>query len=101
MGRIARRIFNLAGDEQAFRRSVAGQADGPMRRRMEGIASSFCDGCHAALEDPRPGPLAARLARVEPLLQHFVYEGAGLGLAVLDAVTPWHRHHLADFIAGP
>jgi enediyne biosynthesis protein E3 len=100
MGRLARKIFNLAGDERAFLRSLSGGPDGPMRRRMEEIARSFSEGCHAALEEPRPGPLAARLARLEPELQGFAYEGAGLGLALLDATTPWRLHRLRDFIAG-
>jgi hypothetical protein len=100
MGRLARRIFNLAGDERAFLRTLAGVADGLMRRRMEEIARSFSEGCHAALEEPRPDPLAARLAQGEPELQGFAYEGAGLGLALLDAVTPWRRHRLRSFIAG-
>ena len=100
MGWLARRIFDLAGDERAFLRSLEGVPEGPMRRRMEEIARSFSEGCHAALEEPRPGPLALRLARVEPELQGFAYEGAGLGLALLDATTPWRRRHLRDFIAG-
>ena len=101
MGRLARRIFSLAGDERSFQRSLAGAPGGPMRRRMEAIARSFSEGCHAALEESRPGPLAARLERLpEPELQPFAYEGAGLGLALLDAMTPWRRHRLRDFIAG-
>jgi hypothetical protein len=100
MGRLARRIFSLAGDERAFLRSLAGVPDSAMRRRMEAISRSFSDGCHAALEEPSPIPLAARLARVEPELQVFAYEGAGLGLALVDATTPWRRHRLRDFIAG-
>jgi len=100
MGKLARRLFSLAGDEEVFLRSLAG-AQGPMRRRLEAIARSFIAGCHAALETPRPGRLATRLARVEPELQTFAYEGAGLGLALLDATTPWRRHRLTDFIAGP
>ncbi|HEX4962590.1 MAG TPA: DUF1702 family protein [Thermoanaerobaculia bacterium] len=102
MGRLALRLFSLAQDQEAFLSSLAQVAAGPLRWRMEAISRSFSEGCHAALEDPRPGPLAARLARrVEPELQGFAYEGAGLGLALLDAVTPWRRHRLADFIAGP
>jgi enediyne biosynthesis protein E3 len=100
MGWFARRIFSLAGDEKALLRSLASLADGPMRRRIEEIGRSFSAGCHAALEDPGPGFLAARLARVEPELQGFAYEGAGLGLALLDAVTPGRRHRLWDFMAG-
>lgn len=100
MERLARRIFNIAGDERVFQRSLAGTPDGPMRRRMEAIARSFSAGYRAALEEPGPGPLAARLAGLEPELQAFAYEGAGLGLAMLDAATPWRRYRLRDFIAG-
>jgi hypothetical protein len=103
MERLARRIFNISGIERVFQRSLAGAPDGPMRRRMEAIARGFSEGFRASLEEPRPGLLAARLARlpgVEPELQVFAYEGAGLGLALLDAATPWRRHRLRDFIAG-
>ncbi len=100
MERLARKIFNLAGDERAFQSSLAGVPDGPMRRRMEAIARGFSEGFHAALEEPRASPLAARLAQGELELQVFAYEGAGLGLALLDAATPWRRHRLRDFIAG-
>jgi len=100
---LARRIFNVSRNERVFQRSLAGVPDGPMRRRMEAIARGFSGGFRAALEEPRPVPLAARLARlpgVEAELQVFAYEGAGLGLALLDAATPWRRHRLRDFIAG-
>jgi hypothetical protein len=33
--------------------------------------------------------------------QGFAFEGAAMGLALLDAVTPWRRDRLASFIAGP
>jgi len=100
MERFARKIFNLAGDERAFQRALSGTPDSPMRRRMEAIARSFSEGSRTALEEPRPEPLAAKLARVVPELQVFAYEGAGLGLALLDAATPWRRRRLRDFIAG-
>jgi hypothetical protein len=103
MERLARRFFNIARDERLFQRSLAGAPDGPMRRRMEVIARSFGAGFRAALEEPRPAPLAARLAQLpgmDPELQVFAYEGTGLGLALLDAATPWRPHRLRDFIAG-
>ncbi len=58
------------------------------------------EGYHATLEDPRLPVLAARLDAVEPALRGFAYEGAGMGLAALDAVTPGGRR-LDAFVAGP
>jgi hypothetical protein len=30
----------------------------------------------------------------------FSYEGAAMGLALLDWLTPWNRHRVADFLNG-
>jgi enediyne biosynthesis protein E3 len=64
------------------------------------VASSVWEGYHAVLDDPRLPVLVDRLEAVGPELKGFAYEGAGLGLAALDAVTPW-RKRLDDFVAGP
>ena len=101
MGRIARALFGLSREQARFARSVAAFPDAGMRRRLEAICDSFVAGCHAALEDDDPPVLAARLARLEPELHGFAYEGVGLGLALFDAVTPWRRDRFAAFLRGP
>jgi enediyne biosynthesis protein E3 len=72
-----------------------------MGRRLEAIGASFVEGCHAALENDDPLVLASRLARVDPERHGFAYEGAGLGLALLDRVTPWRRDRFSAFLRGP
>jgi hypothetical protein len=101
MGRVARLLFSLSREQESFARSLAAFQEGPMKRRARQIGDSFVTGYHAALEDSRPQSLAASLARVEPELRGFAYEGAGLGLALLDALTPWRRDRLAAFLRGP
>ena len=101
MGRVARLLFSLSREQESFARSLAAFQEGPMRRRAQEIGDSFAEGYHAALEDSRPQTLAARLARLEPELWGFAYEGAGLGLALLDALTPWRRDRLTAFLRGP
>jgi len=71
------------------------------RRRAETIGASFVSGYHAALlfaDD------ATRLdaALAEPILEQsgFVYEGAAMGLALLDFMTPWNRERFAQFARG-
>src|SRR5262245_6722927 len=99
MGRIARALLAFDREHERFARSLADFQEGPLRRRGQRIGESFVEGSHAALEVSRPEALAARLAGVERELSGFAYEGAGLGLALLDAFLPW-QHRLSAFTRG-
>jgi enediyne biosynthesis protein E3 len=101
MGRIARALFTFSREQERFARSLAAFQEGAMRRRSQQIGESFVDGYHAALEESRPEPLAARLSRMDSEQWGFAYEGAGLGLSLLDALLPGRRSRLAAFLRGP
>lgn len=88
-GRVRRRLFGVGSPRAVF--SQPGFAPGAWAT-FGPVAVSLTDGYHAALEDPDPRRLAARLDEVDPALQGFAYEGAGMGLAALDAVAPWADH---------
>lgn len=85
-GRLRRRLFGVPSPQAVFTQPgfapEAWTQFGP-------VAVALTDGYHAALEDPHPVRLAARLDEVEPALVGFAYEGAAMGLAALDAVAPW------------
>ncbi len=101
MGKLTRLLFTLSREQERFARSLSAFQEGAMKRRAQAIGDSFVDGYHAALEDSRPEPLAARLAQVVPELSGFAYEGAGLGLALLDCLAPGRRDRLLRFLRGP
>jgi hypothetical protein len=100
MGRIVRALLSVSRDERSFARSLAAFEDEGVRRRLEAIGGSFLAGYRAALEEERPQALADRLARIEPELWGFAYEGAGLGLSLLDSLPPW-GHRFSAFLQGP
>jgi len=99
---IRRRLFSIAPEETSFaRRRFRGESSA-VRERLEEVGRCFVRGYHAALEEDRPLPLAARLeAELELELRGFAYEGAGMALALLDALIPGRRDRLARFLAGP
>jgi hypothetical protein len=73
-----------------------------VQERLERIGRTFLHGYRAALEDSRPLPLGSRLAETVPSeLQGFAFEGAAMGLTVLDLLTPWSRTRLRSFLEGP
>ena len=60
-----------------------------MRRRLDQVGKTFLGGYHTALEQGKPERVAAELEGIEPELRGFAYEGAAMGLTLLDSLTPW------------
>lgn len=68
--------------------------------QLEASGRSFLAGYHLALEEEAPAALATRLDGVEAEFRGFAFEGAGMGLALLDFLTPWRPGQLRAFLAG-
>jgi hypothetical protein len=101
-GRLAlRRIFGISPRETTFARRGFRGGGPEVRRRLESIGSTFLQGYHMALEEDRLEALALRLGSDEPELRGFAFEGAAMGLALLDFLTPWRGHRLRTFLHGP
>lgn len=66
-------------------------------QRLEQIGQAFLQGYHWAIALNDPSPLPQRLQTLDPALQGFAYEGSAMGLALLDALTPWHRSRFIPF----
>lgn len=102
-GRILKRIFpisaaqfeQMAGERYGFQEDMARVWQG-----FEPVAQTLVGGFHAALEDTRLHALVRRLDAVPSELRGIAYEGAGMGLTLLDSLFPW-RQRLNAFLAGP
>jgi hypothetical protein len=97
LGQARRRFLGLSSSEASFakRGFIAGEDDA--RRRLEQIGVTFLSGYHAALEETNFVPLAHRLATVEADFRGFAFEGAAMGLALLDCFTPWRKDRWRTF----
>ena len=71
-----------------------------MRERLEEIGRTFVWGYRTAIEEGDLEALGARLKSVELELQGFAFEGAAMGLAVRDLITPWRRDRVRSFLQG-
>lgn len=98
---LRKRFFGIAPEETTCARRGFRIAGGEICRRLEQIGRSFVEGYHAALLDTAPATLEQRLNAVDLEVRGFAYEGAAMALALLDQLTPWRRHRLAAFLAGP
>lgn len=68
---------------------------------LEKIGETFLTGYGDAVESRTAQETEDRLAQIPERFRGFSYEGAGMGLAMLDGLPFGHRHHVADFLAGP
>jgi hypothetical protein len=67
---------------------------------FEPVARTLVEGFHMTLDDSRFEVLVPRLEAVEPEMRGIAYEGAGMGLMLLDSLFPWKKR-LQDFLDGP
>lgn len=96
-GQARRRFLGLSPVEASFARRGFLPAEENARQRLEQIGVTFLNGYHAALEESGFVPLARRLATVETELRGFAFEGAAMGLAILDCFTPWRKDRWRTF----
>lgn len=100
LGRLRRRVFGIAPGETTFEARGFRGGDAATRARLENVGAAFSAGYHAALEFDRPEEFAPVLDRVELHFRGFAYEGAAMGLALRDWLTPWARTRFDAFVSG-
>lgn len=100
-GRLRRQLLSIDGQETSFARRGFRWQDEQARKRLEQIGATFLLGYHAALEEDDLSELARKLNLIDRELCGFAFEGAAMGLTLLDWLTPWNKRRLRGFIAGP
>ena len=97
LGQARKRFLGLSPAEASFARRGFLAREEQARHRLEQVGLSFLSGYHAALEETEFVSLARRLAAVETDLRGFAFEGAAMGLALLDCFTPWRKDRWRTF----
>jgi hypothetical protein len=101
-GAIRKRLFGLSAEATTFARRGFRGGKGGVRAHLERVGPAFRGGYHAALEEnTNLDALASRLEIFELEWRGFAFEGAAMGLALLDYLTPWRRDRVRRFLAGP
>lgn len=94
-------IFGISAREAEF--SVRGfrPTSAERRDRLEAVGRTFIAGYNSAVTTGQGDAAVERLGDVPEALRGFFVEGAAMGLALLDLVTPWRRRGFAAFVEGP
>ena len=102
--RLRKLVFGISPEETSFARRGFPPAEPGAQRHLEQIGRTFVQGYHAALEVIDPEDLSRRLEQqVEWQWRGFAYEGAAMGLALLDFLTPFSKkgRRWQNFLDGP
>jgi enediyne biosynthesis protein E3 len=99
--RLWKALFGLSLEEATFaRRGFREGAEG-VRKQLEHSARSFLYGYHTALEKVDLKTLTLRLNSMDLESRGFAFEGAAMGLALLDSFMPWKKSQWQAFVRGP
>src|ERR1044071_1586394 len=90
---LRKRVLGISLDEVTFKRRGF-----EATLRLEHIGRVFLHGYHAALNDEGPEALVSNLDAIEPELCGFAYEGAAMGLTLLDQLSFRKRERLRIFL---
>lgn len=101
LGLIRKVAFGISLEETTFARRGFRAGEAEAQQRLERIGGVFLQGYHAALEEDAPEALALRLRAVDAQLRGFSFEGAAMGLTLLDHVSLWKGKRLQTFLNGP
>jgi enediyne biosynthesis protein E3 len=97
---LRRRLLGLQAVEINYARRGFRGATADVQARLEQIGAAFLGGYHAALEHDTQTDLATTLNSMETDLCGFGFEGAAMGFALLDCLTPWRRDRISELIHG-
>ena len=99
--RMRRRVFGIALAETRVDRRGFEVASATPVERIEQIGAAFVHGYHAALLTGTPDYVLTLALQQVPLERRgFAFEGAAMGLALLDYLIPWRRDRFATFLQG-
>lgn len=103
LGKLLKPVFPLSAEafpKMAAQRFGAQEDMDKTWHTFEPVARTLVDTFYTTLDDPRHSVLVARLESVAPELRGIAYEGAGMGLMLLDSLFPYKKR-LPAFIHGP
>jgi hypothetical protein len=101
MGQLRRRVFTPSFKETTLEKRGFGPTTPERQQLLETVGRQFLTGYGYAMLGSTTGETAAMLETIDRQFRGFAYEGAAMGMAMRDAITPWPTDHFQRFLAGP
>lgn len=97
---LRKQILGISFQEVTFQRRGFIDGGREAQLQLEQIGRVFLQGYHASLDDEGSETLAFNLEAIDGELRGFAYEGAAMGLTLLDQLSFSNRERLRTFLNG-
>jgi hypothetical protein len=100
LGRLRRRLLTPSMSQTLVRKRGFHVKNEASRELLETVGRQFLTGYGHAVEANDPALAEPRLENIDRFFRGFAYEGATMGFAVLDALSPTRHDRVARFTAA-
>lgn len=99
LSRFRMLLMSVAPEEIRFKTRGFPETTPQKTAHLEAVAETFLVGYHSAIQTLNQIAVATALeASVGSAMRGFAYEGAAMGFAVVDLLTPWKKNRLERFV---
>jgi hypothetical protein len=100
MAGILQKLLSISPMEASFARRKFHVHRDSTRRRLEQVGETFLRGYHLALADQGIELLVEKLDEIDLEFRGYGFEGAAMGLDILDQLQPWKAQRIPQFLCG-
>ena len=99
-GKLRQTFLQISPEEATFRRRGFPATDPHTQQHLETIGKTFLQGYQTAIALSQPSLVIQVLNNLEREYRGFAFEGAAMGLALLDRLTPWNNTRIPQFLSS-
>ncbi len=99
LGQLRQTLLQISPQEATFKQRGFLSTNGQTQQHLETIGKTFLQGYQTAIAFSDPSQVIVQLNGVEREYRGFAFEGAAMGFALLDRLTPWNTTRIAQFLS--
>ncbi|MGB5772891.1 MAG: DUF1702 family protein, partial [Crocosphaera sp.] len=96
--KLRQTLIKISPEEATFSKRGFLTTNPKIQQHLEAIGKTFLQGYEIAIAFNDPSRVIGQLNCIEAEYRGFAFEGAAMGLALLDRLTPWNCTRIEQFL---
>ncbi|GBF80268.1 hypothetical protein AsFPU1_1669 [Aphanothece sacrum FPU1] len=98
MDKLRQTLLSISLEEATFAKRGFQETNAKTQQHLETIGKTFLQGYQTAIAFNDPSGVIAQINQIEAEYRGFAFEGAAMGLALLDRLTPWNSRRIEQYL---